>query len=74
MILMVQNKLLKALMISEMVSMILPNVSFASMMVNSKEIWTRAKNNGSLKNADIIPDSLKMINIWMDLKIRLFKK
>ena len=50
---------MKALMILEMDSMIQQRELSATTKENLKETSKRTKNNGSLKNVDIMPGSLK---------------
>ena len=74
MILMELNKYQKALTILVMGSTIQPRELSASMMESSRETWNRVKSNGLLRNADIILDNSKMMNILMALRIRLLRK
>ena len=74
MILMELNKYQKALTILVMASTIQQRELSASMMESSRETWNRVKSNGLLRNADIILDNSKMMNILMALRIRLLRK
>ena len=74
MILMELNKYQKALTILVMVFMIQLSVLSASMTESSRETWNKVRSNGLLRNADIILDNSRMMNILMDLRIRSLRK
>ena len=60
-----------------MVSMTLPNVSFANMkktLESTREIYFLGRSSGLLKKLCINQESMRMLLILMDQKIRSLKK